>query len=102
MNKERPVNCGCGGKAIIYINGACQAKIYCEKCGIESNIFATKYEAIKAWNKAMGVKDINVSDKTTVIIEPFTTDMDHVGYCKCGYLVNAEWKYCPSCGTRLE
>ena len=45
---------------------------------------------------------LSSAPEKTVIIEPFTTDMSHVGYCKCGYLVNAEWKYCPSCGAKLE
>ena len=44
---------------------------------------------------------LSSASEQTVIIEPFTTDMNHVGYCKCGYLVNAEWKYCPSCGAKL-
>ena len=100
MNK--PVNCGCGGKAIVNRNAPNWTVIYCEKCGIRLNNFDTEAEAITAWNIAMGAKDINISDKATVIIEPFTTDMNHVGYCMCGYLVNAEWKYCPSCGAKLE
>ena len=40
-------------------------------------------------------------DKEKVIIEPFTTDMTHVGYCICGYLVNADWSYCPKCGRMI-
>lgn len=40
-------------------------------------------------------------DKEKVIIEPFTTDMTHVGYCMCGYLVNADWSYCPKCGRMI-
>ena len=58
-NELKLARCGCGGEAIIYINGARQAKIYCEKCGIESNVFSTKYEAITAWNRAMGVDKVD-------------------------------------------
>ena len=60
----KPVPCGCGGEAIIYINGARQAKIYCEKCGIESNVFATKYKAIEAWNRAMGAEKMPTANMT--------------------------------------
>ena len=101
-DKLKPVHCGCGGEARI-------GKIYgdawtveCTECGIQSGCYDTEAEAITAWNRAMGATDMNVGDKETVIIEPFTTDMNHVGYCKCGYLVNAEWKYCPNCGAKLE
>ena len=97
-----PVNCGCGGKPIIYTNGAFQVKIYCEKCGIETYIFNSEAEAIEAWNNAMGVKSIKVPNKETVIVEPFTTDITHVGYCKCGYLVKEEWDYCPKCGRKIQ
>ena len=58
-----PVNCGCGGEARI-------GKIYgdawtveCTECGIQSGCYDTETEAITAWNKAMGAKDINVPDK---------------------------------------
>ena len=105
MNK--PINCGCGGEAKVYVysmDGGFwhRYNVECTKCNVKTPKYDTKVEAIEAWNKAMDVKDINISDKATVIIEPFTTDMDHVGYCMCGYLVNAEWEYCPSCGARLE
>lgn len=91
----KPVKCGCGGKAIIYINGARQAKIYCEKCGIESNVFSTKYEAIEAWNRAMGER----TAKATCRPEAFFYR------CECGYALCCEkndMNYCPICGARLE
>lgn len=43
-----------------------------------------------------------LKSKQTVIIEPFTKDMTHIGYCKCGYLVNEEWNYCPKCGRKIQ
>jgi hypothetical protein len=106
----KPVNCGCGGEAIIYINGACQAKIYCKKCGIESNIFATKYKAIEAWNRAMSgnvrkcAKDARCTERTAKV-----KNIAHVrgyppeGECSnCGFDVVDDGEYCPGCGARLE
>ena len=100
MNK--PVNCGCGGFVDSHLGKYTSWFISCEKCGVRTPLCASRDEAITIWNRAMGAKDTNVPNKNTVIIQPFTTDMNHVGYCKCGYLVNAEWKYCPNCGFRLE
>ena len=97
----KPVRCGCGGEPVV---GHIEKTSYlpkdrwyigCPKCDICTGLYDTEDEVVEAWNRAMGAKDIN-------IIEPFTTDMNHVGYCKCGYLVNAEWKYCPNCGAKLD
>lgn len=121
-DKLEPVCCGCGGEAkvISYLSREyCKMAYYvrCIECGTETDDLHSEAEAVTAWNRAMGAeknsivsvfssepiaKDINIPNKATVIIEPFTTDMNHVGYCKCGYLVNAEWKYCPNCGASLE
>ena len=101
MNK--PVKCGCGGEAIIYINGARQAKIYCEKCGIESNVFATKYKAVEAWNRAMSgnvqkcAKDARCTERTAKVKVRYC-----VGYCECGQAVNTYSTYCHKCGARLD
>lgn len=103
MNEElKLVNCGCGGIPVVgHIETSNRWYIGCPDCDICTGLYNTEIEVIKAWNMAMGVKDINDINKNIVIIEPFTTDMNHVGYCKCGYLVNAEWKYCPHCGAKL-
>lgn len=107
MDNIKPVCCGCGGEAeIFHIAPEGYAGSYCVRCVecLTQSPFFTgdKEKAIETWNRAMSAKDINIINKDVVIIEPFTTDMNHVGYCKCGYLVNAEWKYCPNCGVRLE
>ena len=96
----KPVKCGCGGKAIIYINGARQAKIYCEKCGIESNVFATKYEAITAWNRAMGERTakVKLQDICWEDIRRYKEGM----CASCGRSVYDHAKYCDECGCRLE
>ena len=63
MSELQPVKCGCGGEARI-------GKIYgdawtveCTECGIQSGCYDTEVQAVTAWNKAIGVKDINVPNK---------------------------------------
>jgi hypothetical protein len=112
INELKLVRCGCGGEAHHdTVRGwnpvredafVLWHRVICKNCGTQTKVFYIEAEAIEAWNKAMGAKDINVPSKNIVTIDTLTTDMNHVGYCKCGYLVNAEWKYCPSCGCRLE
>ena len=102
MNKElKPVRCGCGGEAIIYINGARQAKIYCEKCGIESNVFATKYEAITAWNRAMGIAEKSLTVERTSKGEYSNADGEYL-CSECGRVVQIEDAYCCGCGAKLD
>lgn len=68
----KPVRCGCGGEANIYIYEArwkitedgYQRSVGCLKCGIATQLYDTEAEAITAWNRAMsGAKDINVPNK---------------------------------------
>ena len=70
MNK--PVNCGCGGEAIVDRNAPNWTVIHCEKCGICLNNFDTEVEAVKAWNKAMG------ADKNSIISVFSAEPMDTV------------------------
>ena len=102
MNKElKPVRGGCGGEAIIYINGARQAKIYCEKCGIESNVFATKYEAITAWNRAMGERyELKRGDRTAKVDRDAIFPVNVCGICHS--TVDYPDKYCSECGAKLD
>ena len=56
--KVMPVRCGCGGPTICYETryyGATYS-VECSKCGTQTRAFDTPEEAIRAWNKAMGVK----------------------------------------------
>ena len=106
MSELKPVRCGCGGEAIIYINGARQAKIYCGKCGIESNVFATKCEAITAWNRAMGIAEKSSTVERTAKVE--TVEKPNVYKCaECGqYFHSTAWgspvEYCSRCGAKLD
>ena len=56
MTEElKPVHCGCGGKAVAI--GDADNNIYfvkCDKCWISTDLFHSKDEAIRAWNRAIG------------------------------------------------
>lgn len=67
MNK--PVNCGCGGKAVVFLPFGNHGTymIECQTCGICTRAFDTEVEAVKVWNKAMG------ADKNS-IISVFSTE----------------------------
>lgn len=122
---QLPVRCGCGGEANIYTYEArwkktedgYQRSVGCLKCGIATQLYDTEAEAVQAWNRAMGAKDINVPNKFATDTnvgdkeriakverysfgETLTYDFD--GQCECGKWVDALWDYCPSCGARLE
>ena len=61
----KPVRCGCGGKAEAYeihFWGKCYV-CECMECGVTTKPMDTEAEAVQAWNRAMGAKDINVPDK---------------------------------------
>lgn len=53
----KPVRCGCGGEAVIYVThwwGKCYV-CECDECGTASRPCNTEAEAITAWNKAMNI-----------------------------------------------
>lgn len=61
----KPVRCGCGGEAEVgevHFWGRCYT-VQCSECGIETKPQNTEAEAVTAWNRAMGAKDINVPRK---------------------------------------
>lgn len=93
-----PVRCGCGGEAKIdhYIE---TYFVYCKKCQIITLMYDSKAEAIEAWNKAMGAKDINVPDK-----ERTAKVIDEVGLScgNCDQWLKLGWSWCPKCGAKLE
>ena len=60
----KPIHCGCGGEAIVhdcdqYDSFAMLYWVSCEKCGITTETYDDKAEAIKAWNRAMGGRDLD-------------------------------------------
>lgn len=64
-DEMKPVRCGCGGEAVIYVThwwGKCYV-CECEECGTVSRPCNTEAEAVEAWNRAMGATDTNVGDK---------------------------------------
>ena len=59
--------------------------IMCMKCGISTDNYDTKTEAITAWDRAMGAKDINVPNKYEY----------HIDHTDCIWYWNGKGK-CPS------
>ena len=54
-NELKPVRCGCGGEAVVYVThwwGKCYV-CQCDDCGMSTKPCDTEAEAITAWNKAM-------------------------------------------------
>ena len=120
-DKLTPVRCGCGGEAQVrdYSRfGGAFILVECERCGTQTDLYPTEAEAIQAWNRAMGAKDINVPNKfatdTNVGDKERTAKVEtgHKsvitgklmdGHCmQCGRYVMDEDDYCPGCGARLE
>lgn len=91
MSDEKPVNCGCGGEAKVWVNNP-QCIVICQKCEISTKWHNTESEAIAAWNKAM-------SERTAKVYSVMR-DIYHCG--KCDEYVNEKYSYCPSCGAKLD
>ena len=108
-----PVRCGCGGEAHIYKAwGVRLFYVACKHCQVRTTDYESATEAIEAWNKAMGAKDINVPNKerTAKVIEHdgvVTMDgrkyhhMEYLcGHCKKKVLGGDS--YCSHCGAKLD
>ena len=113
MSEElKPVKCGCGGEARPQQTYNGDWYVVCEKCIMCSGHYHTKSNAISAWNKAMGAKDINVPDKErTAKVENISDyHLPINDYCfikkgdcgNCGFVATEGDKYCRECGARLE
>ena len=82
----------------------------CLDCHTQTTWHNTKEEAIEAWNKAMGAKDINVLDKGKwETVEDYDGD-EHYRCSECGeefVLIcgtpeDNEYYFCPHCGTDMR
>ena len=116
-DKKRNINefiyCGCGGVPKVEqhkVSGFIFYEVRCPFCGIAVHR-PTEDEAIKAWNKAMSAKDINVPNKfttnTNVGNKERTAKVKNIDginyYCESCYTpVYDWWTYCVGCGARLE
>ena len=105
MEKElKPVKCGCGGEAVIYVThwwGECYV-CECEECGTASRPCTTEAEAITVWNRAMGERTAKVKKFPVVCFDGAYIVLS--GHCDCGAVVfnDERNKYCPHCGAELE
>lgn len=118
MNNElKTVQCGCGGEAVhgkwVRKVGVIAHAVGCKNCGIQTKPYPTEAEAITAWNRAMGAKDINVPNKfvtdtnvgnkerTAKIIGNYWRGVEYFcGDCKKKVLSSDD--YCSHCGAKLD
>lgn len=91
----------CGGKACICGLGKYQKEVYCENCGTVSDIYGTSQKAIEAWNRR--------AERTCLMVRARWDDGECVWGCRCTacgdrftYETGTTWRYCPSCGARVE
>lgn len=103
-DKLKPVRCGCGG-AVICIRGKDMYwkpgglyEVHCLGCGLNTKLYATEAEAIRAWNRAMSRK----TAKVETVEKPNTYKCSECGQ----YFHQTSWgspvEYCSRCGARLE
>lgn len=119
-------NCGCGGEAVhgkwVRKVGVIAHAVGCKNCGIQTKPYPTEAEAITAWNRAMGAKDINVPNKfvtdtnvgnkertAKVVSDDVIITVNGYRYHYEEYLCNACKKkvfscdsYCSHCGAKLD
>lgn len=106
----KPVRCGCGGEAVLETDHDTiqpvapidWKRVRCNKCNIRTTWRKSEAEAIEAWNRAMGAKDINVPNKErTAKVEISDGWFRCCGCDYCTERYSYDWKYCPMCGCRL-
>ena len=108
MSEElKPVRCGCGGEAkfgtdINQYTGNQKYWIQCEKCGTQTKKHKTKEEAIEAWDKAMGAKDINVPAKWIPYPDCGYWVCSECGFVSEAFSANILYHYCPKCGSLMN
>ena len=100
------MKCGCGGEAYIF-RGENRNWIFCVECHTESKPYETVEEAIEAWNRAMGAKDINVPNKerTAKVTDTWKISgfKELNAWCpECEHRITRGCSYCPTCGVKLE
>lgn len=109
----KPVPCGCGGEAnvIFPFMNTDMYLVECNNCGICTSSYDTKFEAITAWNRAMGndYKSKSV-ERTAKVIFLETKGNPKIIVWKCAecgqYMHRASWarevNYCSHCGAKLD
>ena len=112
MSNKEILNCGCGGEAGIDYLGRFNTHdlyyVYCKNCYIQTANYGTETKAVKAWNKAMSAKDINVPNKFATDTNvgdktaKFKQDGEFLRCERCNHIVDSGYKYCPECGYKLE
>ena len=104
--ESKLTRCGCGGNAVVrdYSRfGGPFILVECEQCGLQTDLYSTKNEAIEAWNTA-----INSKQSTSVERVDMPNPKNEVYRClNCGqYMHRTSWSsnvnYCSRCGAEIE
>lgn len=107
---EKPVMCGCGGKAAIDCKsngkGGLYYFVWCIKCGTSAGGF-TFEDAIKRWNTAMSGNRVRlhnvIFEDEREPVKPFRDANPKRWRCgNCGSAVKKPLAYCQKCGVKLE
>jgi len=99
-NSDQPVRCGCGGEAMLLVDMN-NYSIMCRKCGISTENYDTKTEAITAWNKAMGAdkrSDLAITKGYWMV----TYDGLHCSICNYKLDTTAVPDICPHCRAEMK
>lgn len=117
MSDLKPVRCGCGGEMLTETlgNPVFGWRLRCPKWHIMTSWFDSEAEAVEAWNKAIGAKDINVRSKGEWLEkEVFDTkgQIEQWQSAKCSvcgkyhttpYLYYFDnYHFCPNCGADMR
>lgn len=114
---SEPVNCRCGGEAVVEKHQLYEEQIEdmfivrCIKCDIQTSPEYKKEKAIEAWNRVMGTTEKSSTVERTAKVMPDDVIITVNGYryhyeeylCgNCKKKVIGGDEYCSHCGCRLD
>ena len=114
MGKLQPVKCGCGGEPEIMdvewsSHEPIMKMVICSKCGTRTDLWDTEFNAVEAWNLAMGDFPKTIIQKIDSVTPVKCEYGDEKIIFASGYIcpncyshVTEKDKYCHECGMKLD